>query len=554
MIDAALVDPPEARQVRRRRALTDVANALVPDRLPPHSIEAEQGVLGCILLDPPNCLAQCLDQCKDGADVFYDLKHQVIYEALCAMSTKGDKIDLITLQQWLKDHKQLESVGGIAYLMSLEDAVPSEANLRYYLEIVLKKHLLRRMIRVASDTVADSYEFEGDPGALIDKFEAEVKALAKASDNGHGIGVEFSTADLRSFVVGDDPNRLLGDRWLCKGGSIVIAGPSGIGKSTLLMGWAAHWAVGRAVYGIAPVRPLVQWVLQAENDQGDLAEMLQGVEWQLWGGDDFVRITEESLLDENLTFKSIRTACGNSFLRRLTREILTAKVRPDIVWLDPLVAFTDRDLSKQEGAAEFLRRGLGGITEATGVSWMINHHTTKTSTDPRAKQGWKLNDQQYATAGSYDVVGWARGCVVLQPVDDHTCKVSFPKRGKKAGLTHPDGTPTQEVWLKHAEGGRQVWVQVEPPQVEEEPQEDRPRRKSAAEKFIMVNLTEVYAAMDPKGEPARKMARLIKQRGEKEGVFASDDRIRKTVLDELVDTGKLSYDEETKRYSPGPNR
>jgi hypothetical protein len=540
---------------RRRRSALDVAEALVPDRLPPHSIEAEQGVLGCCLLDNGLVLPDALDAIHDPMTAFYDLKHVEVFRALSTLHRSGSAVDIITLQQHLKDSKLLDMVGGIAYLMSLADAVPSSANLKYYLDIVLEKALLRRVIRVASQAVADAYEMEGDPGGLLEKFDASVKALALDADRGAGIGVEYSTQALRDFVVRDDPNRLLGDRWLCKGGAIVIAGPSGIGKSTLLMGWAAHWAIGRPVYGIEPVRPLVQWVLQAENDAGDLAEMLQGVEWQLWEGDEFRRFEEESLLDANLVFKSIRTACGASFIRRLTREILTAKQRPDVIWLDPLVAFTDRDLSKQDGAAEFLRRGLGGITEATGVAWMINHHTTKTSTDPKAKTGWKLNDYQYATAGSYDVVGWARGSVVLQPVDDHTCRALFPKRGGKAGLRHPDGTPTLEVWLKHAEQGRQAWVQVDPPAIDEDEADNAPpRRKSAAEKFTTVNLTEVYAAMSPTGEPARKMARLLKQRGEKEGVYASDDRIRKTVLEVLVETGKLAYDEVAKLYTPGPNK
>ena len=78
----------DLKKARRRKALTEVAAVLVPDRLPPHSTEAEQGVLGCILLDPPHCLGECIEKCKSGAEVFYELKHQVIYEALVAMSAQ----------------------------------------------------------------------------------------------------------------------------------------------------------------------------------------------------------------------------------------------------------------------------------------------------------------------------------------------------------------------------------------------------------------------------------------------------------------------------------
>jgi len=84
-------------------------------RLPPHSPEAEQGVLGCILLDT-QCLGLCLEKIKDGAEVFYDLRHQTVYEHLVKMSEAGDVVDVIVLQQRLKDAGVLEQIGHIAYL------------------------------------------------------------------------------------------------------------------------------------------------------------------------------------------------------------------------------------------------------------------------------------------------------------------------------------------------------------------------------------------------------------------------------------------------------
>ena len=82
------------------------------DRLPPHSIEAEQGVLGCVLLAPNEGLGICIEKFKKGSEVFYDLRHQVIFDLLAEMYDSKEPIDLITVQQKLKDKGQLDSVGG----------------------------------------------------------------------------------------------------------------------------------------------------------------------------------------------------------------------------------------------------------------------------------------------------------------------------------------------------------------------------------------------------------------------------------------------------------
>ena len=124
---------------RGRRRKPPIAGAGKLDRLPPHAPEAEQGVLGCVLLSPNECMGECIGRFKEGAEVFYDLRHQTIYGALAEMYDKREAIDVITLQHRLKDKQLLEEVGGIAYLASLPDSVPSAANLGYYLDIVKEK-------------------------------------------------------------------------------------------------------------------------------------------------------------------------------------------------------------------------------------------------------------------------------------------------------------------------------------------------------------------------------------------------------------------------------
>lgn len=148
------------------------------DRLPPHSIEAEQGVLGCLLWNPKDCLPDC-EARFSGVEWCYDLRHQTIYNALVAMANANDGIDLITLQQWLKDksipgRNMLDEIGGISYLSSLQDAVPSAANLSYYLDIAEEKLVLRKMIRTCTDVVSRAYENEGEVEPLIEAAEREI--------------------------------------------------------------------------------------------------------------------------------------------------------------------------------------------------------------------------------------------------------------------------------------------------------------------------------------------------------------------------------------------
>jgi len=126
------------------------------DQLPPYSVESERGVLGCLLQDPGR-----FDDAKlrlKHAEAFYDLKHQLIWEAMARLVEDNIVIDLILLQERLKLMNQLEQCGGIAYLMELADGVASPAQLPAYLDVVADYYLLRRMIRLAQESIRMAYE------------------------------------------------------------------------------------------------------------------------------------------------------------------------------------------------------------------------------------------------------------------------------------------------------------------------------------------------------------------------------------------------------------
>jgi replicative DNA helicase len=178
MIDS-LASPSQTVDLTKSRRPKPVRTSAPADRLPPHSVEAEQGVLGCVLLSPKEGMGVCIESFKQGSEAFYDLRHQCIFELLCEMYDGKEAIDLITLQQRLRDKGQLESVGGLGYLASLADAVPSAANLEYYIDIVREKSLLRKMIQTCTGVVGRVYEYEGEVDALLDEVERDVLRISE---------------------------------------------------------------------------------------------------------------------------------------------------------------------------------------------------------------------------------------------------------------------------------------------------------------------------------------------------------------------------------------
>src|SRR5690554_3475611 len=111
----------------------DAMESLFVDRVPPHNLEAEQAVLGAILLEN-DALISAVELV--GPEDFYRAAHQRIFETMVRLSEEAEPIDLITLSTRLKDQGLLEEVGGIGYLTELANSVPTAANVAYYAQII----------------------------------------------------------------------------------------------------------------------------------------------------------------------------------------------------------------------------------------------------------------------------------------------------------------------------------------------------------------------------------------------------------------------------------
>lgn len=138
------------------------------DRIPPQNTEAEQSVLGSMLLDR-EVIPVVMEHLK--SEDFYREDHKEIFDAIQELSEKGEPVDLITVADKLKSRGTLEATGGLAYLSNIASMVPTTANIKYYVEIVQEKSILRKLISTSSEIINMSYEAREEVAVILDRAE-----------------------------------------------------------------------------------------------------------------------------------------------------------------------------------------------------------------------------------------------------------------------------------------------------------------------------------------------------------------------------------------------
>ncbi|WP_458411521.1 replicative DNA helicase [Schinkia sp. CFF1] len=154
---------------------------LFTDRTPPHNLEAEQAIIGAIFLEPSTLTTASEILMPDD---FYRSAHSRIFSAMLDISEKGEPVDIVTVTSELADRKQLEEVGGVAYLSELADAVPTAANIEYYAKIVEEKSILRRLIRTATVIATEGYNNDDNVESLLNDAEKSILEVANRKNTG----------------------------------------------------------------------------------------------------------------------------------------------------------------------------------------------------------------------------------------------------------------------------------------------------------------------------------------------------------------------------------
>jgi replicative DNA helicase len=238
-----------------RRAATPARVQSLPKQ-PPHSIEAEQSVLGGLMLN--NKIWNELADKLSDAD-FYRADHQLIYRGICDLIGSGKACDFVTLSEHLRHQGRLDEAGGVAYLGTLASDTYSIANVVSYAAIVRERAVLRGLISAGSEIGDLGYRPEGRaPAELVDEAEQKVFAIRERGARGQtsyeDVGTVMARVEARIDLLRKDPKALAGlatgfvelDRktqGFHPGDLVIIAARPGMGKTTLAMNIAEHVAI-----------------------------------------------------------------------------------------------------------------------------------------------------------------------------------------------------------------------------------------------------------------------------------------------------------------------
>ncbi|OUM93694.1 MAG: replicative DNA helicase [Thermobacillus sp. ZCTH02-B1] len=268
------------------------------DRVPPQNIEAEQAVLGSILLDS-DALVTAMERLRP--EDFYQPVHRMIYETMIELGEAGRPIDLVTLTAALQDKQRLEEAGGVDYLSKLLGVVPTAANVDYYARIVEEKALLRRLIRTATEIVREGYEGADDVGRLLNEAEQRIFEISSRRTDSGFVSIRDVLMDVferiehlyqhRGGVTGipsgfPDLDRLTSG--FQRSDLIIVAARPSVGKTAFALNIAQNVGVRAretvAIFSLEmSAQQLVQRMICAESnvDAGRLRTgRLEGDDWE----------------------------------------------------------------------------------------------------------------------------------------------------------------------------------------------------------------------------------------------------------------------------------
>lgn len=220
-----------------------------PDRLPPHSRQAEAGVIGSVIRDN-----RVYDDLSLSHEAFYIDAHQKLWRAIADLFATRKPVDLLTLHEILKSRKQLEDVGGVAYLAELWDAAPTAANAEYYAGIVQEAWTRRRLIHLATEISRDAFDGTEPAAELVSRLEFQVGQLVIDPRGSSLVQLhEAVSAGIEEMRRLGDPkhqplrtglsnvDELVSGLW--PGSLIVIAARPSVGKSALGLTMALQWCM-----------------------------------------------------------------------------------------------------------------------------------------------------------------------------------------------------------------------------------------------------------------------------------------------------------------------
>lgn len=220
-------------------------DAQVLGKIPPHSLEAEQSVLGAMIIDK-EAINTAIEKIKP--EDFYKEANKEIFESIVELYSRNEPVDLITLSEELKRRDTLENVGGISYLANLSEGIATTANIKYYCKIVEEKSILRRLIKSCDEIMSKSFEDSEDVNSIIEKAEKNIFDITQGRNRGGFLPIK--DALLESFAkIEEMAMKKDGLTGLTTGFLDLDEKLSGLQKSDLIL-LAARPSMGKTALGL----------------------------------------------------------------------------------------------------------------------------------------------------------------------------------------------------------------------------------------------------------------------------------------------------------------
>ena len=404
----------------------------------PSAIYAERYLLGVVI--------------RDGLDIkdlspadFFEPIHQEIAYCVKQINEQGNHPDELVVLNALRANN---STVQAHYVNSLVTETQQSRYNQAWADEIKRTAALRAIAINAEKLIQFANDPNADPESLISYSEGQLKSLVKREKK---LGpVQMNIEAMKTFERKEDPNSVIGNRWLCKGGSLLLVSQSGVGKSSFALQFLVSLCINRQFFGIKAKRPLRVVMLQAENDHGDVAEAYQDITAGM-----NLYASEQQTLDENLFIYRDTNSVGQVFLDQM--RALIELHRADVILVDPLLSFAGIEVADQKQMTEFLRHGVAKILEETGCILIAVHHTTKPKS-AKDKEGQTPSDLAYSGAGASELVNYVRevGVLVRQPGDEPVFKFSLTKRRGRAGMLDANGNFAGDIIVRHARQQGQI--------------------------------------------------------------------------------------------------
>lgn len=260
----------------------------------------------------------------------------------------------------------------------------------------------------------------------------------------------------------EDPDELLKYRYLCRGGGLLVVGPTGIGKSSFVLQMLALLANGLPAFGIEPTRPLRALYVQAENDDGDISEMRDGIAKGLQFDD-----AKRQRFFERVIVHTETGMTGRAFFDNVVMPLIVSNEGLDLIVIDPALSYLGAEVKDQKAVGEFLRLMLAPLLAKHRLGAIVVHHTNKPP-GGNQKSEWTTSEMAYLGSGSIEWANWSRAVLALQSTSTAgVFKLNAAKRGARLSWKNPEGEKTYSMLIKHFKSDSIIcWLPAEESELE----------------------------------------------------------------------------------------